>query len=538
MIRRAAIYARYSSALQNDRSIEDQVAVCRTMAERDGLTVVSLFEDRARSGSTVYGRDGLAAMMEAAKSKSFDVLLVESLDRISRDQEDMAGAYKRLTHWGVDLVAVHEGKADQIQVGIRGIVSALYLTDLAHKVRRGAAGNIREGKHAGGLAYGYRTTPGKPGEWTVDEEQAAIVRRIFAEYLAGERGREICRRLNAEGVKPPRGRFWRANTLTGSGARQHGILLNSIYAGRLVWNRVRMVKNPDTGRRVSRVNPETDWQRQDAPHLAIVAAEQFDAAQAIRKERGHAYPTHRKKPRHLLSGLLRCGCCGGGLSSGNANVRRRLYCTNWKESRSCTNGRMYYADEIERRVLTGLQRHLSDPSAIALFLTAYTAERKRLQAEGVTTRADIERRLARATSDLQRAVRVVIESREPIATFDDELQRLNGEKTRLETELAAMAEPVNVVALHPQAVARYLKQVSDLSAMLSAGRPTSESAGVIRALVESITVTPAAKGEPPAVDVQGRLEALIGLDGMARKVVAGTGISLARHLPLYQFRAA
>ena len=67
-------------------------------------------------------------------------LLLKSLDRLSRDQEDMASIYKKLTFGGIDIITVHEGRADQIQVGVRGIVSAFYLTDLAHKVRRGAAG--------------------------------------------------------------------------------------------------------------------------------------------------------------------------------------------------------------------------------------------------------------------------------------------------------------------------------------------------------------------------------------------------------------
>ena len=526
MIRRAAIYARYSSELQNDRSIEDQVAVCRAKAEREGWNVAALFEDRARSGSSVLGRDGLALMMKRAKAGAFDVVLVESLDRISRDQEDMASVYKRLTFQGIDVVTVHEGKADQIQVGIRGIVSALYLTDLAHKVRRGAAGNIREGKHAGGLAYGYTTTPGKPGEWQVDEGQSAIVRRIFAEYLAGYSPREICYRLNAEGVKPPRGRYWRANTLNGSEARGHGILLNSIYAGRLVWNRVRMIKDPDTGRRVSRVNPEDERQHKDVPDLQIVTPEQFDAAQALRRRRGSMKGANRQKPRHLLSGLLRCGVCGGGMASGNANTRRRLYCSNWKESRSCGSGRHFYADEIERRVLNGLRKHLSNPAAIAHFLKTYTAERRRLAESGAATRADLERGLARADGELQRMVQAMSRSAAPVETFTAAIDRLSAEKKEIEAKLAALSEPVNVISLHPAAVSRYLKKVSELADGLKASEANEQTRTAIRDLLLSVTVTPAPVGEPPAISVQGKLEALIGLPCVA---VAGTGVEPATY---------
>jgi hypothetical protein len=123
----------------------------------------------------------------------------------------------------------------------------------------------------------------------------------------------------------------------------------------------------------------------------------------------------------------------------------------------------------------------------------------------------------------------MLESRAPIALLNAEFERLNAEKAQIETELASLAVPLNVVALHPEAVARYLKNISDLAGMLRAGEGTSEAAGVLRELVESVTVTPAAKGEPPRIDLQCRLEALMGSDGMAFKVVAGTGVEPATY---------
>ena len=374
-MRRAAIYARFSSDLQSDRSIDDQVALCRAKAQRDRVKVVATFSDRARSGASLHGRQGISDLMAAAKDRQFDVLIVESLDRLSRGQSDLASIYDRLTFVGIDIVTVHEGRADQIQVGIRGIVSALYLTDLAHKVRRGAAGNIREGRHAGGLAYGYSPTPGRPGEWVINEVEARIVRRIFDEYLAGERTPAIAKRLNAEGVKPPRGRYWQPGALTGSNNRHNGILGNEIYCGRLVWNRVRMIKNPETGKRVSRPNPESEWERAEAPHLAIVSPETFDQAAAIRRSRSKSAPSLRRRPKSLLSGLLRCGVCGGGISiKGKDRSGTRLVCSAFKNAAACTNNRTFYQHHIEQVVLSGLRGHLSDPRAIRHFLKTYHEE--------------------------------------------------------------------------------------------------------------------------------------------------------------------
>lgn len=148
-MRRAAIYARFSTELQHERSIEDQVAVCRNYAERNELEIVGVYDDRARSGASMYGRDGLLRLLDAARDGSFEVILIEALDRLSRDQEDLAGIWKRLNFLGVELRALHEGTADQIQIGVRGLLGSLFLTDLAHKVRRGMQGVVRDGRHAG-----------------------------------------------------------------------------------------------------------------------------------------------------------------------------------------------------------------------------------------------------------------------------------------------------------------------------------------------------------------------------------------------------
>src|ERR1700730_3147208 len=124
-MKRAAIYSRYSSDLQTDRSIEDQVALCRAKAKRDGLHVVAEYDDRAKSGASIIGRTGIARMLDAASTGDFDVLIVEELDRLSRDQEDLAFVFKRLKHLSIPIITVHGGAADEIQIGVRGIVSAL-----------------------------------------------------------------------------------------------------------------------------------------------------------------------------------------------------------------------------------------------------------------------------------------------------------------------------------------------------------------------------------------------------------------------------
>lgn len=512
---RAAIYARFSSELQTERSIEDQVALCRAFALKSGLSAAEVYEDRARSGASIFGRDGLMRMMDAARDRAFDVLIVEALDRLSRDQEDLAGIWKRLKFLGVDVLAVHDGKADQIQIGIRGLVGALYLQDLAHKVRRGLSGVVRDGRHAGGRAYGYRPVPGKPGELAICEPEAEIVREIFEAYVAGRTPREIAAALNRRKVPPPRGRHWMASTINGSLARHNGLLLNELYAGRIVWNKVRMVKDPDTGKRVSRPNPPSEWQSIDAPHLRIVEQATYERAVAIKQERGGPKPHQKRTPRRALSGLLKCGCCGAGMSMKDKRKGAvRIQCTRMKEGGSCDHRRAYDLDSVERTVFDGLKANLTDPALIAEYVKTYNEERKRLAAGLNANRARIERRMGQVTREIDRLIDSFAKGFIEEGELKDRLPPLRAERQKLEADLAGADKPPEIISLHPAALARYREQVENLNRALSANvlGDDQEPVRALRELVSAIIVHQTAPGEPISVDVRGRLAAVVGHD--------------------------
>jgi DNA invertase Pin-like site-specific DNA recombinase len=268
--KRAAVYARFSTDLQSDRSIDDQVDVCRTYAERNGMTVVSVFSDRALSGSSVHQRHGMQDLLTAARDRRFDVLITETMSRVGRDEEDRAAIRKRLTFAGIAIMTPVDGVVTRLTDGIKAVIDSQYIEDLKVMIRRGLSGVVRDGRSAGGRAYGYRPVPGKPGELAIVEEEAATVRRIFADFVACRTPRDIAVALNRDGIRPPRGARWNASSIGGSASRACGILRNSIYSGHIIWNKVRMIRDPDTGRRVSRVNPREDWQSVDVPALAVI----------------------------------------------------------------------------------------------------------------------------------------------------------------------------------------------------------------------------------------------------------------------------
>jgi site-specific DNA recombinase len=314
-VTRALIYARYSTTLQSGASIEDQVRICSERADREGWEVAGVFTDAAISGA-VRNRPGLNALLAAIAAG--DVVVAESIDRLSRDQADIADLFKRIRHADVRIVTLSEGELGKINVAVNGLMADLYRDNLADKTRRGQVGRVIAGYNPGGLAFGYRRIAkfddrGEPvhGLREVDEEQAAIVRRIFAEFLDGRSPREIAKRLNADGIAGPSGGKWSAASINGDRVRGNGILQNDLYRGQLVFNRTRRTYDPDSRKKRIQVRPREQWIEREAPELRIVDDRLWAAVSARRARFDGTRAEQQRRPKRLLSGLVRCGCCGG-----------------------------------------------------------------------------------------------------------------------------------------------------------------------------------------------------------------------------------
>ena len=204
---RVALYARYSSDNQSAASIEDQFRICREHAARQGWTVAACYHDAAISGASMILRPGIQTLLADARRGAFDTVLAEALDRVSRDQADVATLFKHLRFAGVRIVTLAEGEISELHVGLKGAMNALFLKDLAAKTHRGLRGRVENGKAGGGLCYGYDVVKrldasGEPvrGERTINRPQAEVVRRVFHDFAAGLSPRAIARRLNDEGI--------------------------------------------------------------------------------------------------------------------------------------------------------------------------------------------------------------------------------------------------------------------------------------------------------------------------------------------------
>jgi site-specific DNA recombinase len=524
---RGALYARYSSDNQRDASIEDQLRQCRERAVREGWTIVESYSDRSISGASLI-RSGIQSLLADAQAGRFDVVLSEALDRISRDQEDVAGVFKRLRFADVTIFTLSEGEINELHVGLKGTMNALFLKDLAIKTRRGIRGRVEAGKIGGGNAYGYRVfhqldARGEPirGEREIIEEQAEVVRRIFREYVAGKGPQRIAADLNRDGIPSPTGKRWNDSTIRGNRTISSGILNCELYIGVIRWNRQRKVKNPDTGHFAYRLNPESEWIRSEAPELRIIPQELWDAAKARQDELSALYyaeasregvkrglarngklnATHR--PRNLLSGLMVCGCCGGSYAKRGQD---RYACTNHVLGNGCDNARTVGRKALEGRVLTGLRERMMTPEMAAEAMRAYAQETNRLNRERRATAEASRKELAETTKAIVEIVRV-IEQGGWHRALSERLTELEAKQDSLTARLSDV--PEDVPDLHPGLAETFRRRIERLTEALDHPEDAGEAAEAIREVIDRIVITPGPTRKDTSITLQGELGTIL-----------------------------
>jgi site-specific DNA recombinase len=533
---RAAIYARYSSDLPSAASIEDQVRLCRERLECEGWKLVGTYTDRAISGAS-HLRAGYQQLLQDARAGKFDVVVAEALDRISRDQEHVAGFYKQLGFCGVKVVTLSEGEITELHVGLKGTMNALFLKDLANKTRRGLRGRVETGHSGGGLSYGYQVVREldaayQPinGQRRIDEAQANVVRHIYADFIAGKSPRAIAKTLNADHVPGPSGKAWTASTIHGNRQRGTGILNNELYIGKLVWNRLRYSKDPATGKRVSRLNPKSQWIITDVPELQIVddrvwqAVKERQATLAL-TERSEAIRNAlnaRHRARYLLSGLLTCGVCGAGYTLVGSD---RYACADHVNRGTCSNKRTVARKAIERRVLTGIKDKLLSPDLIQLFISEFTADwnaRLATERRGKATIeaevSEVERRLGQIMAAIEQGIIT--------PTTKARLLELEERRERLKVDLARSATAVAPPALHPGLADVYRRKVAELEMVLDNPAWRTEAALVLRGLVDRVVLRPGEKRGEVRAELHGVLACLLSLEQEKTRPSSDVRVSL------------
>ena len=430
-------------------------------------------------------------------------------------------------------------------------MSALFLKDLAQKTHRGLEGRVRAGRSGGGLSFGYRVRrqigpDGLPaaGEMEIVAEQAAIVRRIFGDYADGRSPRSIAVGLNAEGVPGPRSGKWSASLILGNADREIGILRNRLYAGVRVWNRQHFIKDPTTGRRIARPNPREAWVVTPVPRLRIIDADLWEAAQArltagrrkvvsvsaTKGTTGTGLPetigsrlVAVRRPRWLLSGLVRCGICNGPM--GVVSSGGRLGCANRRERGTCTNKRTMLRNRLLERVMSGLKHRLLAPELVEAFVREFVAEVNAANRENGQRQARLQQKQARLGRQIRNLLELMKDGHGSAAMVG-ELRELEERKGEFDGAVASAGTPEPVPTLHPNLPELYRRKVEALEAALQDPAAAAAAAEALRSLIDAIMVYPGEKRGEVSIELRGDLAAFMHVpDGGAttRTAVARMG---------------
>ncbi|MBS0412191.1 MAG: zinc ribbon domain-containing protein [Proteobacteria bacterium] len=262
--------------------------------------------------------------------------------------------------------------------------------------------------------------------------------------------------------------------------------------------------------------------------MRIVSEELWDKVQAryaaVALGPQNPRPESQRRPVRLLSGLTRCGICGGALIIGGAEGR--LVCSTRRErgASACSNGRSVKSAQIETRTADAIRGFLLEPAVVEAAILEFQATSKARRAEERSHRVRLESELAEAKRRAGRLVDQVADGILTGAAVKDRLMALEADRTRLEAELAQQPDDP-VVELHPGVAKRYRELVERLELVLASPASADAVAAreAFRALIRSVVVTPLEAQCQFDVRIETEMAALLAQDGHIVSVGAGTG---------------
>lgn len=355
--KRVALYARVSTTEQAEEgySIDEQIRILRQWCERQGYEVYREYVDRGISGKSIQGRPALQQLLNDAKQKAFDMVLVWKTNRLSRNILDLLKIVNLLKQKNIAFKSYSENHetetaSGQLHFNIMAAIAEFERANIAENVKMGMLARAKEGAWNGGQVLGYDTVEipsenrkKKSTMLVVNEKEAQTVRRIFQLYIEGNGYKSIANKLNKEGHRTKKNNFFSINAIK-------TILTNPIYVGYIRYN----VRVDWSEKRRNNINPNPVIVK--GQHTPIISEEVWEKAQTIMRNRS-GKPNRIHSGEYPLTGLLKCPSCGAGMVLGRTTNRNKdgtkrvleyYVCGAWKNKGTAvcrSNGiRTEYAD--------------------------------------------------------------------------------------------------------------------------------------------------------------------------------------------------
>ncbi len=469
----AALYIRVSTDDQTEYSPDAQRRALLDYAERSNIAVPEkyIYIDEGISGRRAEKRPAFMAMIAAArkKPKPFDLILVHKFDRFARNREDSI-VYKSLLRreCGVTVVSITERiEDDRFSVILEAMLEAMaeyYSLNLADEVKKGMTEKARRGEYQTCAPFGYRLEQGRLFQVP---EQAAVVRQMYEDYLyRGKSPFGIARELNALGLRTLRGNPWENRTIK-------YILQNPLYKGFVRWNPegrqdLRAQKYLSGNFIIERGNhepivPETLWQ---------AVNDRLSAADCTR--------TGRKPPElhaHWLSGLLRCSCCGGSLSSAGAKLSA-FQCGNYSRGKCPVSHYISY-QRAETAVCDAFRTFTSD--SVYSRLPSGSAPGSGSCGEDSQKLMMLQENLTKLTVKEKRACDAYLAGVDTLTEYEENRRKLSDERRKLETAIRELlsAEKKD----RSSGLPRHVRSILDV---ISSDADNTVKGSAIRSIVDRI----------------------------------------------------
>ena len=477
---RAAVYARYSSDMQSADSADDQIARIRYRLDHgqirsqkflgNPIEIISEWvqKDEAQSGR-IAGRDGYEKILRGIREKSFDVIIVDDLSRLTRSLGNLLGLYDMLKWYEVELISICDGISSDDPSAktfftVKGMVNDFSNDIHAERVIRGMEMRMLSGFSCGDHPYGYDSAPTKfenakgrpfPSHYklSINEFEAQIIRRIFHMYSIGLGYTRIAKALNEDAIPSP-GAIYAKNGKTPSWSPrgvQH-ILQNEKYIGIWKWKKTKNGIHPETKVKAAKERPVTDWvshqgNSDQKEELRIIEQEMWDKVQELMKENMHDPFVTRNRgrwinrknilPDHPFSGLLECGVCSSNFLIISGKKKGYYGCFDAHRKGTCTNKNLLSVDRIESSLIELVKEKLTEPEIIRFAVKQYNQILQTNNSASPDRLKSISAELDKVETELTNLIQVII-SGGASDTVNMAIKEREQRKMRLKSESHAL----------------------------------------------------------------------------------------------------
>ena len=320
-------------------SMDAQRDKLRKYAAYEDMIVAGEYSDEGFSGKNIQGRQEFQRMLNDIQDCKDGVsyVLVFKLSRFGRNAADVLNSLQLMQDFGVNLICVEDGidsskDAGKLMISVLSAVAEIERENIRTQTMAGREQKAREGKWNGGFApYGYKLDN---GELVIAEDEAEVIRVIYDRYIHTNEGvAGVAKYLNRNGyVKKLR----QNNTIPGfSRDFVKNVLYNPVYMGKIAYGRRRTEKKQGT-RNEMHVVEQSEFPVYEGQHEAIISEEDWYLAQEKRKINSFKREkVNNPDHAHILSGILKCPCCGKSMygniakaHSKDKKTRYYYYCKN------------------------------------------------------------------------------------------------------------------------------------------------------------------------------------------------------------------